>query len=93
MLHSKGNGKKSAWEAWKSYREVTDVFLHLADQNPYYQSDTEDRNFKLLDRFTVVLYDKTSNGTSVNEARKEMLIKKNRTLENIPPTQVNVVIQ
>ena len=43
--------------------------------------------------FTVVLYDKTSNGTSVNEARKEMLIKKNRTLENIPPTQVNVVIQ
>ena len=69
------------------------MFLNLADQNPYYQSDTEDRNFELLDRFTVVLYDKTSNETSVNEARKEMLIKKNRTLENIPPTQVNVVIQ
>ena len=36
------------------------MFLNLADQNPYYQSDTEDRNFELLDRFTVVLYDKTS---------------------------------
>ena len=69
------------------------MFLNLADQNPYYQSDTEDRNFELLDRFTVVLYDKTSNETSVNEARKEMLIKKNRTPENMPPTQVNVVIQ
>ena len=67
----KGNGKRSAWEAWKSYREVTDAFLYLAD-NPYYHLDTEDPNFKLFKRFTLVLYDKTGNGNSVNEARKEM---------------------
>ena len=53
----------------------------------------EDPNFKLMERFTVGLYDKTSNGTSVNEARKEMFSKKNRTLENVPPSQVNGVIQ
>ena len=45
-----GRGKKSTWEAWKSYREVTDAFLYLAD-NPYYHWDTESPNFKLLERF------------------------------------------
>ena len=45
-----GRGKKSAWEAWKSYREVTDAFLYLAD-NQYYHWDTEDPNFKLPERF------------------------------------------
>ena len=53
----------------------------------------EEPNVKLLERFTVGLYDKTSNGTSVNEARKEMFRKKNRTLENVPPSQVNEIIQ
>ena len=53
----------------------------------------EYRNFKLLERFTMGLHDKTNNETSLNEARKEMFSKKNRTLENIPPTQVNAVIQ
>ena len=37
-----------------------------------------------LSVFNMVLYDKASNETSVNEAR---------TLENIPPTQVNVIIR
>ena len=63
--------------------------FNLAD-NLYYHLDTEDPNFKLLERFNVVLYYKTCNGTSADEARKEMFSKKNRTLENIPPTQVNV---
>ena len=45
-----GRGKKSAWEAWKSYREVTDAFLYLAD-NQYYHWDTEDPSFKLPERF------------------------------------------
>ena len=37
-----------------------------------------------LSVFNMVLYDKASNETSVNEAR---------TLQNIPPTQVNVIIR
>ena len=78
-----GRGKKSAWEAWKSYREVTDAFLYLAD-NPYYHWDTEDPTSSCLSVFNMILYEKASNETSVNEAR---------TLENIPPTQVNVIIR
>ena len=33
VVSFEGKGKKSTWEAWKSYREVTDAFL-FAD-NPY----------------------------------------------------------
>ena len=56
--------------------------------HPYYQLDVDVSIFKLLERFTVVLYDKTSNVLDVNEARNEIFTKKNRTLENTPPTQV-----
>jgi len=67
---------------------VTEVFKFLQD-HPYYQLDKDDSIFKLLERFVVVLYDKASNVINVNEARKETFTKSNRTLENIPPTQVN----
>ena len=55
-----GKGKKSAWEAWKSLPDVTDAFLYLQD-HPYHQIDKDDSIFKLLEQFTVVLYDKSSN--------------------------------
>ena len=41
----------------------------------------------LIERFVVLLYNRTSSQTTVNEARQELLSKGNRTLENIPPTQ------
>ena len=50
VVSFEGKGKKSTWEAWKSYREVTDAFLYLAD-NQYYHWDREDPNFKLPERF------------------------------------------
>jgi len=41
----------------------------------------------LLERIVVLMYDRTSESTEVNDARKQLLIQKSRTLENIPPTQ------
>ena len=67
---------------------MTEAFTFLGN-HPYYQLDVDDSIFKLLERFTVVLYDKASNVLNVNEARKEIFTKKNRTLENIPPTQLH----
>jgi len=83
-----GNGKKSTWDAWKSFPDVTEAFKFLQD-HPYYQMDKDDSIFKLLERFIVVPYYKANNLINVNEARKEIFTKKSRTLENIPPTQVN----
>ena len=83
-----GNGKKSTLDTVKSFPDVTETFNFLQDHS-YYQMDKDDSIFKLLERFIVVLYDKPSNVINVNEARKEIFTKRNRTLENIPLTQVN----
>ena len=81
-----GRGKRLAWEAWKCYPDVTDAFRHMAD-NPFCNIDKEDEHFKLLERYTVVLYDKTSQVSSVNVARKEMFCQRSKCMETIPPTQ------
>ncbi|KAG1709760.1 Multiple drug resistance-associated protein-like transporter 1 [Nymphon striatum] len=81
-----GRGKRMAWQAWNSYPEVTQAFTYMA-MNSYANATKDDVCFKLLERFVVVLYDKTSNLDSVDEARKELFCQKGRSMENIPPTQ------
>ena len=81
-----GKGKKSAWEAWKSYPEVTQAFIYMAT-HPHTPLTVESQYFRHLECFTVVVYDKTSCLVSVDEVRKELFCQKNRTMENIPPTQ------
>ncbi len=45
----------------------------------------------MLERFTILLYDRTSNLTDINEARLELFTKKGRTMETIPPTKAALV--
>ena len=40
-----------------------------------------------LERFVVLMYDRTSECQEVNEARKQLFIQKSRTLETIPPAK------
>ena len=40
-----------------------------------------------MERYVVVLYDKTSSLSFVNEAREKLFCCKSRTIDNIPPTQ------
>ena len=81
-----GRGKKSAWEAWNCYHDVTHAFTTMA-LLPYTKVDVDARHFQLLERFTVILYDKTSNLQHVNEARKELFCQKGKTMDRLPPTQ------
>ena len=48
----------------------------------------ESHQFKQLERFTVVMYDKTCPLSFVNDARMTLFAQKNRSLEHLPPTQV-----
>ncbi|KAG0696019.1 hypothetical protein GWK47_026672 [Chionoecetes opilio] len=41
----------------------------------------------LLERFVVLMYDRTSDTMEVNDARKQLFAHKSRALENIAPTQ------
>lgn len=81
-----GKGKKKAWEAWKCYPKVTDAFQLMA-KRPYTYLNIETEHFKVLERFTVVLYDKTSSMETVNETRRDMFCQKSKSMDAIPPTQ------
>ena len=61
-----GKGKKLAWQAWKCYPDVTTAFTHMA------RNHTDSQYFRLLGRYTVVLYDKTSELDNVDTARMEL---------------------
>ena len=87
----RGRGKKSAWQAWQAYEEVTQTFTFLA-AHPFEHLRADSDHFQKIERLTVVLYDKTSPQSSVNEAREELFCRKNRSIDNIPPTQ-NALLQ
>ena len=79
-----GRGKKSAWEICSVFPKVTDTFSALMGQPQ--QSDI-DAAMATLDRFVVLLYDKTSSKSHVNEARVDLFAQKGRDVHHIPPTQ------
>ena len=81
-----GKGERSVWEAWKSFPEVTSAFLFISE-NPSRAVEITSPHFMILERFTVILHNKTSDSQYLNESRRELFCKKNRSLENLPPTQ------
>ena len=83
VLAFSGREKKTAWETWKALPEVTDGFSELQGMPP----EISEESMSLLERFVVLMYDRTSNIMEVNKARKQLFAHKSRALENIPPTQ------
>ena len=55
--------------------------------HPLSTIDIDSSHFKLLEHFTVILYDKTSELPCVNEAKKSLFCHKGRMMEKLPPTQ------
>ena len=79
----RGDGKKSAWQTWYVFDEVTETFSNLS-QFPIEVTYTD---LKTLDRFVVLMYDRSSAATGVDEARLHMFARKQRPYYSIPPTQ------
>lgn len=77
-----GKGKKSAWDVWNVFPEITNVFASLTVTPGGFSNDIAS-----IERFVVLLYSRTSSQASVNKARQELFSRNARTLENIPPTQ------
>ena len=78
-----GKGKKTAFQAWKSNPEVTEIFRVLSSpQDTVYEEECH-----ALERFVVVMYSHTCPHQTVNEARQVLFAQGNKSIENIPPTQ------
>uniref|UniRef100_UPI00358E0809 uncharacterized protein n=1 Tax=Myxine glutinosa TaxID=7769 RepID=UPI00358E0809 len=82
-----GRGKKTAWAVWETFPEVTNAFLDLASAPSEISEDT----LATLERYVVLLYDRTCTCSEVNLARKKLFAKKSRSIEAIPPTQAALV--
>ncbi|KXJ15587.1 hypothetical protein AC249_AIPGENE10320 [Exaiptasia diaphana] len=78
-----GHGKKTAFEVWKSHPDATTAFLMLAA--PPCQISEE--CMSILERYMVILYDRTCDRSQVNDARKQLFSQKGKSLESIPPTK------
>ena len=78
-----GRGKKTAWDIWGLFPELTTTLLILSLSPEV----VDNACLAVIERFVVLLYDRTSYLTKVNEARQDLFSKKSRTLEKIPPTQ------
>lgn len=78
-----GKGKKSAWEIWNNFPDVTAAFLQIA----CCPTEIPDTCFAAIERYVVLLYDRTSSSHEVNSTRKKLFAEKGRTLESIPPTR------
>jgi len=76
-----GIGKKTAWKVWMTYRNIDKVFGSFMAYD-----EINDDMFKTLQRFVVLMYDRTCPASTVNECRRLLFTKKSRTIENIPPT-------
>ena len=71
----RGKGKKSFWQAWNAYEEVTDAYVHLA-AHPFEHLDLHSESFQRIERLFVVVYDKSSNAMNVNSTRMELFSQK-----------------
>ena len=78
-----GKGKKTAFQAWKCYPEATEVFCALSLP----QTMLSEQQFRVLERFVVIMYSRTSPHQDVNHARQSMFSQGTRSIESIPPTQ------
>ncbi|KAG0719155.1 hypothetical protein GWK47_051077 [Chionoecetes opilio] len=73
-----GHGKKSAWATWNTLPELTDALLSLANAPTSIQEDT----MHVIERFVILLYDRTSKCKDVNKARKKLFAKKSSVQEH-----------
>ena len=84
VLSFYSKGKKTAWDTWKAYEDVTPAFATLSN-NPNTKAVYE--SLHLLERFVDLMYDRTSSCFSANEARLDLFPTRTR-MDAIPPTSV-----
>ena len=80
-------GKKGAWDTWKTFEDVTSTFLSLSTA----PADLADKHVAVLERYTILMYDRTSTLVEIDEVRQELFTKKGRTMDTIPPTKAALV--
>ena len=74
------------WDIWKIYNDAIPAFCTLAST-----PNSVDEHLEVLERFVVLLYDRTSSEEKVNEAGKKLFSQKGKPMDGLPPTQAALV--
>ena len=69
------------------YPSVTGAFMELA-ATPI---NVSEECISHLERFVVLLYDRSSTKVHVNDARKQLFVQKGRVFDAIPPTKASLL--
>ena len=83
-----GHGNKTAWNVLGAFLEITDVLARLLLGS----ADIVDEDLTLIERFFVLLYDRTGSTASTNGARRLLFTNKGKSIGNCPPT-LNALLQ
>ena len=80
-FHEKG--KKTAWNVWLNFPDVTDAFLHLST----FPKEVDDTVMECIENCVVRLYDSNPDITSVNASRLELFYYKGKDFKHMPPSR------
>lgn len=75
-------GKKTAWAVWNVFPELSEALLKLS----VIPTEITSEVFHIIQRFVILLYDRTSTSTDIDKARKQIFTRKNN-INLIPPTK------
>jgi len=64
-----GYGKRTAWAVWENFPNVTSTFLELAGTS----SSISEENLCTIERFIILIYDRTSHLSKVGESSRFLL--------------------
>ena len=81
-FHNKG--KKTAWNTWKAFEEVTETFANLSVE-PFKPIDDDSKEVETLERFVIYMYIKSLSLKKVNDAQREIFCQK-KTKHGESPT-------
>ena len=73
-----GRGKKTAWDVFPELTPALKAMLMLLE-------DIEDTCLDVIERFVILLYNRTTSLSKVNEVRQELFSRKARSLEKSLP--------
>ena len=76
-------GKRTAWKIWKLSDMLTTALCSLR-KDP---KNLQDNILQTVERFVILLYDRTSSVECIDAERKDLFVRKGRQLSLLPPTK------
>lgn len=81
------HGKTSAWSTWLTWPENTETFIALSSPT---STTLHDEVMQKFDRYEVLLYCRTIEEKTFNNARLTLFYQMSRQIDNIPPTKASL---